>query len=160
MLFALFLAGLIAVMLGAPETPAARWLHRHMVEEPLRLAERFERKHVLFLVVGLVALQGFAMTLPAEMAMIMAWDLTVYVDLLIAGWTLSAFARLRAFKAWMAWQVVRIMPRRARIRARRVRRAATQPARAQGRRACMASNAATASSPRAGASRRATASPA
>ncbi|WP_260580544.1 hypothetical protein [Sphingopyxis sp. PET50] len=126
MLFALFLAGLIAVMLGAPETPAARWLHRHMVEEPLRLAERFERKHVLFLVVGLVALQGFAMTLPAEMAMIMAWDLTVYVDLLIAGWTLSAFARLRAFKAWMAWQVVRIMPRRARIRARRVRRAATR----------------------------------
>jgi len=123
MVLALFLAGLVAVMLGAPDTPAARWLHRHLVEEPLRLAERFERKHVLFLVVGLIALQGFAMTLPAEMAMIMAWDATVYIDLLIAGWTLSAFARLRSVRAWMTLQTPRFLPRRARTRARRVRRA-------------------------------------
>lgn len=122
MLFALFLAGLVAVMLRAPETPAARWLHQHCVEEPLLLAERFERKHILFLIVGVIALQGFAMTLPAEMAMIMAWDLTVYVDLMIAGWTLSAFARLRSIKAWMALQAQRVMPRRARARARRIRR--------------------------------------
>lgn len=123
MILALFLTGLVAVMLGAPDTPAARWLHRHLVEEPLRLAERFERKHVLFLVVGLIALQGFAMTSPAEMAMIMAWDATVYVDLLITGWTLSAFARLRSVRAWMTLQTARFLPRRARVRARRVRRA-------------------------------------
>lgn len=125
MVFALFLAGLIAAMLFAPETPIARWLHRHMVEEPLRIAERIERKHLLFLVVGMIALQGFAMALPAEMAMIMAWDLTVYVDLLIASWTLSAFARLRSMRAWMALQASRFRPRRrARIRARRLRRPA------------------------------------
>ena len=119
MVLALFLAGLVAVMLGAPDTPAARWLHCHLVEEPLRLAEWFERKHVLFLVVGLIALQGFAMTLPAEMAMIMAWDATVYIDLLIAGWTLSAFARLRSVRAWLTLQTPRFLPRRARTRARR-----------------------------------------
>lgn len=124
MVFALFLAALVAVMLFASETAIAVWLHRHLVEEPLRLAARFERKHILFLVVGLIALQGFAMTLPAEMAMIMAWDMTVYVDLLIAGWTLSAFARLRSVRAWMALQVARFMPRRACVRARRIRRAA------------------------------------
>lgn len=124
MVFALFLAALVAVMLFAPETAIAAWLHRHSVEEPLRLAAQFERKHILFLVVGLIALQGFAMTLPAEMAMIMAWDMTVYVDLLIAGWTLSAFARLRSARAWIALQAARFMPRRARARARRIRRAA------------------------------------
>lgn len=127
MLFALFLSALLAVMLGAPDTPAARWLHRHTVEEPLRLAERFERKHMLFLIVGVIALQGFAMTLPAEMAMLMAWDVTVYVDMLIAGWTLSAFARLRSMRAWAAPQVARFVPRRTRIRARRIHRPAARP---------------------------------
>ena len=94
MAFAAFLAGLAAVMLLAPDTPAARWLHRHCVEELLDLAGRLERKHILFLVVGLVSIQAFAMTLPAELAVAMAWDVTAYVDLVIAGWTLSAFARV------------------------------------------------------------------
>jgi hypothetical protein len=125
MAFAFFLASLVAVMLLAPETPIARSLHRNLVEEPLRLAARFERKHVLFLVVGLASLQSFAMVLPAEVAMIMAWDLTVYVDLLITSWTLSAFARLRSMRAWMALQAGRLRPRRrARVRARRIRRSA------------------------------------
>ena len=48
MVFALFLAGLVAVMLAAPETPVARRLHATLVEEPLDLAARFERKHILF----------------------------------------------------------------------------------------------------------------
>lgn len=124
MVFALFMAALVSVMLFASETPTADWLHRHMVREPLSLAAAFERKHILFLVVGLFALQGFAMALPAEMAVLMAWDLTVYVDLLIASWTLSAFARFRPMRAWIGLQVQRLLPRRARVRARRVRRAA------------------------------------
>lgn len=124
MIFAMFLTALVAVMLFAPATQIARWLHCHLVEEPLRLAARFERKHILFLFVGLIALQGFAMALPAEMAMIMAWDVTVYVDMLIAGWTLSAFARFRSMKAWIGLQARRFIPRRRRIRARRIRRAA------------------------------------
>lgn len=66
MVFALFLAGLIAVMLFAPGTDAARWLHRVTVEEPIRLVERFERKHVLFLIVGLFAIQAYAAVLPAS----------------------------------------------------------------------------------------------
>lgn len=120
MVFALFLAGLVAVMLAAPETPVARRLHATFVEEPLDLAARFERKHILFLLVGLVALQGFAMTLPADIAILMAWDVTAYVDLLIAGWTLSAFARLRSVKAWIGVQCARFAPRRY-VRARRIR---------------------------------------
>ena len=124
MAFAVFLAGLMAVMLLAPETPAARWLHRHCVEEVLDLAARLERKHILFLVVGLVSIQAFAMTLPAELAVAMAWDVTTYVDIVIAGWTLSAFARVRSIKAWIVMKARGALfhrPRR-RVRARRVRR--------------------------------------
>ncbi len=125
MLLAFVMTWLVAVMLFAAETPVARSLHRYLVEEPSRLAARFERKHVLFLIIGLASLQGFAMVFPAEMAMIMAWDVTVYVDMLIASWTLSAFARLRSMRAWMALQMARFRPRRrARVRARRIRRSA------------------------------------
>jgi hypothetical protein len=120
MAFALFLAGLIAVVLAAPGTPIARRLHTVLVEEPIDLAARFERKHILFLIVGLVALQGFAMTLPADIAILMAWDVTAYVDLLVAGWTLSAFARLRSAKAWIGLQFARFAPWR-HARARRIR---------------------------------------
>jgi len=124
MAFAAFLAGLAAVMLLAPDTPAARWLHRHCVEELLDLAGRLERKHILFLVVGLVSIQAFAMTLPAELAVAMAWDVTAYVDLVIAGWTLSAFARVRSMKAWVGMKVRASLLRlhRRRVRPRRVRR--------------------------------------
>ena len=124
MALAAFLAGLAAVMLLAPDTPAARWLHRHCVEELLDLASRLERKHILFLVVGLVSIQAFAMTLPAELAVAMAWDVTAYVDLVVAVWTFSAFARVRSMKAWVAMKIrgslLRLHGRR--VRARRVRR--------------------------------------
>ena len=43
MIFALFLAGLIAVMLFAPDTDAARWLHHSTVQEPLDLFARRNR---------------------------------------------------------------------------------------------------------------------
>lgn len=117
-----FLAGLVAVMLFARDTPAARWLHRLCVEGALDLAARVERKHILFLVIGLISIQAFAMTLPADLAIMAAWDVTVYAELLLAGWTLSTFARLRSMKAWMGLQVARFLPRRARSRARRIRR--------------------------------------
>lgn len=102
MVFALFLAGLVAVMLVAPDTDAARWLHRATVEEPLRLFARLERKHILFLIVGLFAIQAYAAVLPAELAIALAWDMTAYVDAMIATWALSTFARFNSMKAWAA----------------------------------------------------------
>jgi len=123
MVFALFLAGLIAVMLFAPGTDAARWLHRFTVEEPIRLVERLERKHILFLVVGLFAIQAYAAVLPAELAIALAWDMTAYVDAMIATWALSTFARVRSMKAWVAVRMAALLAplRRLRTRARRNR---------------------------------------
>lgn len=124
MALATFLSGLIAVMLFASDTPIARWLHRHGVEEALVLVERLERKHILFILIGLISIQAFAMTLPADLAVMAAWDVTAYVDLVIAGWALSAFARVRSMKAWVAATLRGALLRRhrRRVRARRVRR--------------------------------------
>ena len=123
MVFALFLAGLIAVMLFARDTDAARWLHRATVEEPLDLLARLERKHILFLIVGLFAIQAYAAVLPAELAVALAWDMTAYVDAMIATWALSTFARFNSMKAWAAVRMAALLApfRRFRMRARRSR---------------------------------------
>jgi hypothetical protein len=123
MIFALFLAGLIAVMLFAPDTDIARWLHRSTVQEPLDRLARLERKHILFLIVGLFAIQAYAAVLPAELAIALAWDMTAYVDAMIATWALSTFARLNSMKAWAAVRVAALLApfRRLRMRARRTR---------------------------------------
>lgn len=123
MIFALFLAGLIAVMLFAPDTDIARWLHRASVDEPLDRLARLERKHILFLVVGLFAIQAYAAVLPAELAIALAWDMTAYVDAMIATWALSTFARLNSMKAWAAVRMAALLApfRRLRMRARRSR---------------------------------------
>lgn len=133
MIFALFLAGLIAVMLLAPDTDAARWLHRATVQAPLDLFARLERKHILFMIVGLFAIQAYAAVLPAELAIALAWDMTAYVDAMIATWALSTFARLNSMKAWAAVRMAALLApfRRLRMRARRTRPArpeARQPA--------------------------------
>jgi hypothetical protein len=121
MVLALFLAGLIAVMLFAPDTDIARWLHRATVEQPVRLFERLERKHILFLVVGLFAIQAYAAVLPAELAVALAWDMTAYVDAMIATWALSTFARFRSIKALLAVRMAALSAPFRRLRARRSR---------------------------------------
>ena len=123
MVFALFLAGLIAVMLFAPDSNAARWLHRATVEQPLRFFGRLERKHILFLIVGLFAIQAYAAVLPAELAIALAWDMTAYVDAMIATWALSTFARVRSMRALMTLRMAALMApfRRLCARARRSR---------------------------------------
>ena len=130
MIFALFLAGLIAVMLFAPDTDIARWLHRATVQEPLDRLARLERKHLLFLIVGLFAIQAYAAVLPAELAIALAWDMTAYVDAMIATWALSTFARFHSMKAWAAVRMEALLApfRRFRMRARRSR-----PVRSEGR---------------------------
>lgn len=123
MAFALFLAGLIAVMLFAPDTDAARWLHRAAVQAPLDLFARLERKHILFLIVGLFAIQAYAAVLPAELAIALAWDMTAYVDAMVATSALSTFARFRSMKAWATVRMTALLSpfRRLRMRARRSR---------------------------------------
>jgi hypothetical protein len=96
----MILTGLLAlatlVMRLFPLTPAARWLHLHMVELPLAWLGRLERKHILFLIVGAAAAQPLMMMGAADVAMIVAWDMTLYVDAAIAVYAAAAFAKSKA----------------------------------------------------------------
>jgi hypothetical protein len=113
------------VMKAWPETRAARWLHVILVEQPISAAERFERRHLILLVVGLVMLQAVAMIGSAELATLMAIDISTYVDAMITVWTVAALTRVRG--GWAALRARIALPGRRSPRARRS--ASTRPAR-------------------------------
>jgi hypothetical protein len=96
MILTTLLALATLVMRLFPQTPAARWLHLHMVELPLALIARLERKHILFLIVAVAAAQPLMMMGAADLAMIAAWDMAIYADVTIAVYAAAALARTRA----------------------------------------------------------------
>ena len=121
--------GLIAmamlVMKRWPETSSARWLHRIMVVQPLATAARFERRHLILLVVGLVMLQVVAVIGSVELTTLMAIDISVYLDAMITVWTVAALTRVRG-----GWTTVRTRIRLPARRSPRARRSASKrPAR-------------------------------
>lgn len=119
---------LVAAMLAGRfmrEIPFGRTLHFYLVEEPMRLAGRIERAHLIYLAILLVAGQALIMAAPLELAMIAAWDISLFMDAVIATWTAATVARGKG--AWRAF-AARFRPRRstarppARRRTRRPRR--------------------------------------
>jgi hypothetical protein len=107
----------VLVMKRWPETPAARWLHRMTVEQPLAAAERFERRHLILFVVGLVLLQAVAVIGSAELTTLMAIDISAYFDAMITVWTVAALTRARG--SWTALRARIRLPMRRSPRARR-----------------------------------------
>lgn len=105
------------VMKRWPETQSARWLHRTLVEQPLAMAARFERRHLILFFVGLVMLQAVAMIGSAELATLMAIDISVYIDAMITVWTVAALTRVRG--GWTALRARITLPARRSPRARR-----------------------------------------
>jgi hypothetical protein len=105
-----------------PETPLARSLHRRLVEWPLARLAAMNRRHAIFAVI-LVGLVFFASDLlvmlgPADAALGLAWDLSLYVDTLLAAAALAAVARGKI--VWRASLVHALRrPRRPRARSRR-----------------------------------------
>lgn len=86
----------------AGDTAGGRWLHRRIVEWPIAEVERIERKHFLFLVVGLAAMYGLAPIVSADLAIILAWDLTLYADAALTVWTAATLMRVKG-----TWQSTR-----------------------------------------------------
>ena len=105
------------VMKAWPDTRAARWLHFTLVEKPISAAERFERRHLILLVVGLVMLQAVAVIGSAELTTLMAIDISTYVDAMITVWTVAALTRVRG--GWTALRARIPLPMRRSPRARR-----------------------------------------
>jgi hypothetical protein len=122
-MFAGLLLLMILTMKLFPEVPASRLMHRALVEVPLRGLAAMSRRHMIYGVVLVAMLAaGVEMVVmlgSTDLVMLMAWDVSLYVDAVIAAWTIATVARGKA-----AWQVLagRLAGRRGTPRPRAPRR--------------------------------------
>ena len=114
-----------------PRLPVSRLLHRLTVEMPLHRLAVLDRRHAIFALILLAMLfvgsEMIMMLGSADIAMLLAWDVSIFVDALVAAWTLAAVSRSRT--AWQMLAGIAARPLRgARRRAPRRRRAGLQAA--------------------------------
>jgi len=129
MIWGLALMAMLVMKLW-PETPAGRWLHECLVERPVELASKIKRRHIIFLIIGLAVMYAFAEIGMPHLGVVMALDVSAYVDILITAMTVAAVARTRG--GWAALRArftrstaVRKAPR---PRSRRTRTIVRRPA--------------------------------
>ena len=76
--------GLIAAMRLFPETAFAKMLHRWLVERPTRRLATLQRHQLIFLLIAiamaLAAGEVIAVVGSADLALGLAWDLSIYFD--------------------------------------------------------------------------------
>jgi hypothetical protein len=126
-----FVLLIILTMKLFPRMPASLLLHRALVEAPLRGLAAMSRRHLIYgavLVAMLFAGTELIMLAGStDLVMLMAWDVSLYVDAVIATWAIATAARGKA-----AWQALaaRVTGRRGmpRPRAPRRRREGTRTA--------------------------------
>ncbi len=123
-MFAGFVLLVIAMMKLFPELPTSRTLHRALVEEPLARIAAMGRRHLIYaaVLIGMMFAGAELVMLlgSADLMMLMAWDVSLYVDALIATWTLSAVMRGKAAWRALARRFLRPLRRAPRSRRRRV----------------------------------------
>lgn len=102
-----------------PETAVARWLDRTLVAG----LHKITRTHLIFLILMSVILVAgtelLAMAGPFDMALVLVWDLSAYIDIVL---TTAVVAGANRGGAGLRMVVARVLPRRA-ARARRSRSA-------------------------------------
>lgn len=107
-MFVGMLLGVVLTMRLFPKLPISRAMHRAFVADPLALAARMTRTHLIFAALALMmtfAMAELIMILgSSDIVMLMAWDISLYVDAVIATWTVAAAARVKGF-----WRIVRAM---------------------------------------------------
>jgi hypothetical protein len=80
----------------APEAPFARLLRAWLVDWPARKLLHVERRHLIFLLVAVVSAQALLSVGLPDLGVVIAWDVSTYVDLLLVTWTLAAVTNLKA----------------------------------------------------------------
>lgn len=119
----------MVVLKGFPETAAARWLDR-TVQATLTAARRVKRQHIIFLILMTVILAAgtelLAIGGPFDMALVLMWDVSAYIDIVLTTIVVASATRS---SAGLHTIVARFTPRRA-ARAKRQRsvKKATPPA--------------------------------
>jgi hypothetical protein len=131
-MFAGLMSLVVLVMKLFPELPFARSLHQALVEAPLRALEKATRRHLIYalvLVVMSFSAGELVMLLgSADFLLLMAWDVSLYVDALIATWTLSAALSVKTVAVRALDRVRGLARPRSPRRRREARRAAANDA--------------------------------
>lgn len=138
-------ATMVMVMLALalfPEVPVCRGLSALVVECPARWLNALARRQLIFVVImSFIVIAGagaIAGLVTADLAMLLAWDASLYVDTIIAVWTVAAATRgLAVVRRSWAW-AARFVGGRARQRAVRRGRPASKPANDDERRGAFA----------------------
>ena len=119
-MLAAFVLLVIAMMKLFPQAPAARLLHEALVEAPLRGLAAMSRRHLIYgalLVTMLFAGAEMVVMLgSSDLVMLMAWDVLLYVDAVIAAWTIAAVARGKAIRQVLIGRLATPRPRAPRRR--------------------------------------------
>ncbi len=95
MILAVLLFAVLVVRLH-PDTPAARWLRDGLVERPLAVFARIERRYVIAALIMLVVGLAGVPAMTGELAWLMATDTSLLIDIAVAAYTLAAARGLRA----------------------------------------------------------------
>lgn len=126
------LAALWLILHRAPDAPIARLLHRWLVEWPAAKLLTIERRHLIFVFVAFVSAQAMLSVGLPDIGMVVAWDVSTYLDILLVTWSLAAVANVKAGGRLLAerWRLLTRAPARSKPqpRAKRpARRAAIKP---------------------------------
>lgn len=121
------------VMRLFPDTPTGRFLHRWLAEKPVAWIAGVKRKQIIFVLLTVAVVLTLREAAPmlagtSELALFGIWDASVYLDVVMAVWTLAALSRGRAGWAVLQERVAqRFSGRRSRVARPRARR--TRPVR-------------------------------
>lgn len=123
-MFAGMLFGIALVMTLFPDIPASRAMHRAFIEVPLEKLAVMDRRHVIFGAVAVFMMFSCAELImilgSSDLVMLIAWDMALYVDAVIATWTLAAVTRAKG--AWAFLKACLAAPSRTALRPRASRR--------------------------------------
>ncbi len=121
-----FLLVVTLVIWLAPESPAAKLLHRQLVEAPIEAMAKLERYHLIMFVImlGFMIGGGEVMALVGpEFIAAYALDLSIYLDLVIVSYAISAARQARSSFAFLRGSFSRLFSRpEARRRRRQIRK--------------------------------------
>jgi hypothetical protein len=101
-----------------PKTRSAALMHRCLVELPAKVIEKTERKHIIFLIFGLLMIQGFASVVSIDLAILAALDASLYIDIMISVGVTAAVTRTKSAWVYVKCKIHNLLPRRIRLSSR------------------------------------------
>ena len=101
-----------------PRTPIGIFMYRYLVELPAKVIEKTERKHIIFLIFGLLMIQGFASVVSIDLAILAALDASLYIDVMITAGITSTVVRTKSAWVYAKSKMQNMLPRRIKTSAR------------------------------------------